>query len=85
MVAGCRSQRSHLSALRDDYIIHRLTLSSHSGVLNLVHDVHAVDDFAENDMLVVEVRSRNGREEELAAIGIRPRVLEGQKGQQARK
>lgn len=37
--------------------------------LHLLDDVHALDDLAEDDVLVVEPRGHNGGDEELRAVG----------------
>lgn len=39
--------------------------------LQLLHDVHAVHDAAEHDVLPVEPRAVYGAQEELAAVGVR--------------
>ena len=44
----------HLATLCDCDICSRLALPSHSGVLDLVYNIHSVDDFAKDDMLVVQ-------------------------------
>ena len=44
----------HLAALCNCHICRRLALSSHSGVLNLVYNIHAVDDLAEDNMFVIQ-------------------------------
>lgn len=44
-------------------------------MLDFMHDVHAMDDFTEDDVLVVEVGGRQRRDEELAAVGIGAGVL----------
>ena len=44
---------SHFTTLRDDNV-RSGSLSSCTGVLNLTHDVHTVDDVTEDDMFVVE-------------------------------
>lgn len=65
---------SHFSTLRDGNIRSR-PLTSKSGVFHFTNNVHTVDDFAEYNMLVVQERGRNGANEELAAVGIRPGIL----------
>lgn len=45
------------------------------GVLHLVHDIHAVNYLAEDNVLPVEERSGHGGDEELASVGVGTRVL----------
>lgn len=47
---------SHLATLCDCDICSRLALPSHSGVLDLVHNIHSIDDLAKDDVLVVQER-----------------------------
>lgn len=44
----------HLAALCDCDICCRLALPSYSSVLDLVHDIHSVDNLTEDDMFVVQ-------------------------------
>ena len=48
-------------------------------MFDFLHDVHAVDDFAEYDVLVVEEGGGEGGDEELAAVGVGAGVLLGGK------
>jgi hypothetical protein len=45
-------------------------------ILHLLDDVHALDDLAENHMLVVQPRRRRACDEELTPVPIRPCVLQ---------
>jgi len=66
--------RSHLPTLRNNDIRRRL-LASKSGILHLPHDIHAIDNLAENDMLVVQERRGHGGDKELGAVGIWTGIL----------
>jgi len=44
----------------------------------MAHDAPAVDDLAEHDVLLVQVRSGNSRDEELRAVGPRASVRHAQ-------
>lgn len=50
-------------------------LVARADVFDLAHDVHALDDLAENDVFAVQVRRWSGQDEELAAVGVGARVL----------
>lgn len=52
----------HLAALCDCDICRRLALPSHSGIFDLVHNIHSVDNLAEDDMFVVQERRGNLRD-----------------------
>jgi hypothetical protein len=69
-----RSNLSHLTALRDDNVLEGLALwiGHCPRVLDLGHDVHTVDDGAENDVLTVEMRGPALRsdDEELRTVGV---------------
>lgn len=81
-LASCRgmlrpsrlARQSHLSTLGHRDVQGGLLLVC-ADVLNLPHDIHAIDDLAEHDVLVVQKRRWNGGDEELRPIGIGPRVL----------
>src|SRR5437868_472835 len=60
---------SDLHGLNDD-ILDRTILGASPRAANLPDDVHAVNDFAEDAVAVVEVRCRPERNEELTAIGV---------------
>lgn len=49
-------------------------------MLDFPHHVHAVDDFPEHHMLVVQKGGGDGGDEELAAVGVGAGVLRGEKG-----
>ena len=68
-------KKLHLTALSNHNITNRLTLLLNARILNLLDDIHAVDNFAEDDMFVVEEGGGNGGDEELAAVGVWSRVL----------
>lgn len=44
------------------------------GVFDLVDNVHALEDFAEDDVAAVEPRGEDGGDEELRAVGVLARV-----------
>ena len=69
-------QRSHLPALSDEDVLRRL-LSDGPGVLDLLDHVHAVDHLPEDDMFVVQKGRCHGRDEELAPVAVRSRILIG--------
>src|SRR5207237_8590061 len=48
--------------------------TDHIPLLNLIHDVHPVDDAAEHGVLRIEMRLRRVRDEELTAAGVGPGV-----------
>ena len=64
----------HLPAHRNDDIVDRF-LATGASNLNLLHNGHAVDDFAENDVFVVEEGRGSGGDEELRAVGVGAGVL----------
>lgn len=64
----------HLPTLRNDYILIWL-VSRRPCVLNHAHNVHAIKNLAENDMLVVQKWCGGCCDEELAAIGVWTGVL----------
>lgn len=72
MVIGVGESRrpSHFSTLRDGNI-RSWPLASKPRVLHFANNVHAVDDFAEDDVLVVQERCRDGADEELATVRVR--------------
>lgn len=47
---------SHFSALGDSDILDRLVCYVGPDILDLSHDVHAINNLSEDDMLVVEMR-----------------------------
>jgi hypothetical protein len=47
-------------------------------LLDGLDDVHALDDLAEDDVLAVEPRGRDGADEELGAVGVGPGVGHGE-------
>lgn len=65
---------SHFAALRYHNSQLRLAICSHRHVLNLSHREEAVDDFAEDDVLVIEPIALIAGDEELASIRVRPTV-----------
>lgn len=69
-----RLRQSHLPALRDSNVRRRL-LAPGPSIFDFPHHVHAVDHFAEHDMLVVQEGGRNGCDEELAPVGVGAGVL----------
>lgn len=71
-------QGLHLAALGDDHILVGLVLAAVArlGGFHHLDDIHAVDDLAEDDVLVVEERRRDGGDEELGAVGVGAGVLD---------
>jgi len=67
---------SQLPTLRDGAILIRL-LARSARVLDLADYIHAVDDLAEDDVLVVEEGRRYRGDEELAAVGVGAGILRG--------
>lgn len=65
---------SHLTAHRNSDLL-RGPLVARAHVLDLAHDVHALDHSTEDDVLAVEVRRGRGQDEELAAVGVGAGVL----------
>lgn len=65
---------SHLTTLGNGNILVRL-LSGSASILNLAHDVHSIDHFSKDDMLIIQERRGDCRDEELAAVGIGTRIL----------
>src|SRR5579883_1084050 len=55
----------------DDDVLNRSILQTGFCFADLSDDIHAAYDFAENRMLIVEVRRRDEGDEELAAVGVR--------------
>lgn len=74
-VAVTPANLSHLATLGNCNLLRRLVVLVSSHILNLPHNVHAIDDLAEHNVLVVQVWQRNSRDEELGAIGVGARVL----------
>jgi hypothetical protein len=74
LIQHASSDASHLTALGDDDVLEGLPLwiGHCPRVLDLSHDVHAIDDVAEDDVLAVEMRSSAlcGDDEELRSIGV---------------
>lgn len=63
----------YFDGLNDD-VFDRSIAWSGLGAADFTHDVHAVLDHAEDRVLVVEMRGRAQRDEELTAIGVRSGV-----------
>jgi len=59
-----------LTALGDDELLARLA-ALRAERLNLLDDVQAVDDLAEDNVLAIEPRGRNSGDEELRTVGVR--------------
>ena len=72
-VGGWESASFYLDAL-DHHILERSIARPCRGAPDLAHDVHATLDLAEDRVLVIEMRCRPERDEELTAVGVRPRV-----------
>ncbi|KAG8527111.1 uncharacterized protein KY384_008540 [Bacidia gigantensis] len=67
--------RSHLATLGNNDIAHRPTLLLDASVLDFSDHVHAVDDFAEDDVFVVQEGGCYCCDEELAAVGVGSGIL----------
>lgn len=66
----------HLATLRDNDVLRRLVVvTTTPDILDFLHDVHAVDDFAEDDVFAVEEGRGGAGDEELAAVGVGAGVL----------
>lgn len=65
---------SHLPALRNDNVLVR-PIPRRPRVLHHAHNLHALDDAAEDDVLVVQERRGRAGDEELAAVGVGAGVL----------
>lgn len=65
---------SHFATLRNDDIRSGL-FAPGASIFDFADDVDAVDDFAEDDVLVVEKGGGDGGDEELAAVGVGSGVL----------
>lgn len=61
------TQTSHLATHGNHHVADRFLVAC-PRVLHLAHNVHAVDDFAEDDVLVVEKGGWDGRDEELGTV-----------------
>lgn len=70
---------SHLTALGNDNVQVRNILAAVTSLsgLHLPHDIEAIDDLAEDDVLPVEEGSGNRGDEELGSVGIGPGILDG--------
>jgi hypothetical protein len=68
------SSCSHLATLRNSDLLRR-PLVARTHILNLAHNIQALDNFAKDNVLAVEMRRRSGQNEKLAAVGVRTRVL----------
>ena len=69
-----RLGRLDLAAGVDEDVDERLVAAVGARVLDGVHDLHALDDLAEDDVLAVQVRRGHRRDEELRAVGVGARV-----------
>jgi hypothetical protein len=70
-----RTPRSHLTTHGNRNLLNRL-LVTRAHILDLAHDIHALDHFAEDGVFAVQVRRGSGQDEELAAVGVWARVLQ---------
>lgn len=68
---------SHLTTLRNDNIQIRDITSATTRLrpLHFINDIHTINDLAEDDVLPVQMGRGHGRDEELATVRIRARVL----------
>src|SRR5262249_4836153 len=77
--AGCQCKMLGWSASfdgdgLDDDVLDRLVARVRLGAADRLDDLQPVDDLAEDRVAIVEVRRRFERDEELAAVGVRPPV-----------
>jgi hypothetical protein len=63
-----------LAAVRNLDHLHRLVAGAFGHVLDLVDDLIAFEDFAEDDVAAIEPASDDGGDEELGTVGILARV-----------
>lgn len=63
-IDGDNTALSHFSTLRNDDVKIRLLILS-ANVFNLPHDIHAINHFTEDYVLVIKEVSLDGRDEEL--------------------
>mmetsp|Transcript_78808 Transcript_78808/g.234871 ORF Transcript_78808/g.234871 Transcript_78808/m.234871 type:complete len:283 (+) Transcript_78808:289-1137(+) len=68
---------ANLPTVPDRDLLRGLALGSTAG-LHHPQDLHAVDQLTEHHVLAVQVRSGPSADEELRAVGVRPRVRHGQ-------
>lgn len=64
----------HLTTLCNENVLDWLVTHG-TCVLDHTHNIHSFNNFAKNNVLVVQKRRRNASDEELAAICIRAGVL----------
>ena len=67
------------SAADDHAVTLGFVTRTHWLVLDLPDHIHAIDHFAKNDVLSVEMRARNRSDKELGPVRIRSRVRHAQK------
>ena len=67
------------SAADDHTVTLGFVTRTHWLVLDLPDHIHAIDHFAKNDVLSVEMRARNRSDKELGPVRIRSRVRHAQK------
>lgn len=69
---------SHLPALANDDVHIRDVLPPipRARLFHLPHDIHAIKDLPEHDVLAVQERRGNRRDEELRAVAVRAGVLD---------
>ena len=65
---------SHFPTLANGNIIHRLLVFG-SRVFDLADNIHTIDHFAEDNVLVIQEWCFGSRDEELTSIGVRTGVL----------
>lgn len=65
---------SHLTTLRNHHRLLR-RISDRPHILNLLHHIHPLDHFPEYHVLVIQMRRRHGRDEELTAVCVGAGVL----------
>jgi hypothetical protein len=69
-IGGERGVASELTAVRNDGVLDGLVAGLCGEVLDLADDGLAIENLTEDDVLSVEVGSRNSGDEELGAIGV---------------
>src|SRR5262245_51531591 len=75
--AGYESRTFNLYRIDHD-VLDRPVLRGRLRMSDLIHDIHAFNDLAEDGMFVIQPRRRNERDEELTAVGVRPRICHRQ-------
>jgi hypothetical protein len=70
-----RLEASHLTALSNHGVDIWLRICIHTGIFNLLHNIEAVNDFAKDNVLVVQERCGHRGDEKLASVAVWTTVL----------